>query len=73
MRTTRWPGPPPSPFAIFGSAFAGSLLLDDVRPSAGRDPVVGNAASIGMRALLLSGVMIGDGAIIGADAAVASG
>ncbi|MFC1672945.1 CatB-related O-acetyltransferase [Pseudomonadota bacterium] len=57
------------PFPIFGEGWGQHMdLLSDL-PSRG-DTVVGNDAWIGMEAMLMPGVTIGDGAIIGARAVV---
>jgi virginiamycin A acetyltransferase len=65
-------GPSTFPFGILGGAFAAALPLDEYPWPPARDTVIGNDVWIGMEALVLPGVTIGDGAIIGAGAVVAS-
>jgi virginiamycin A acetyltransferase len=59
------------PFYIFGHDWANSPPPDEGKTSRG-DTVVGNDVWIGYGATILPGVRIGDGAIVGAQAVVAS-
>ena len=60
------------PFEIFGTAWGDPATLPPVHYPPPRGTVVGNDVWIGTRATILPGVTVGDGAIVGAEAVVAS-
>lgn len=62
------------PFGAFPDDWprAKQLKYEDVGPVSRGDVVIGNDVWIGHRASILSGVTIGDGAVIGAESVVAS-
>lgn len=60
------------PFAIFGGAFAEGFDFAEFAEGLRGDTVVGNDVWIGTHATIMPGVAIGDGAIVGAHAVVAT-